>query len=129
MAASQFHVPVDEACHGKASSTSSFRNCKRYKKVGAAIRGATEIVKTARTDREEKTMLTLKSLLIIAGLVLFGSTGALLAYDVYLSAQLRRLLDGALSKKSRVSAAPARRTVPPHRFVLMARGAERGIRR
>jgi len=74
-------------------------------------------------------MLTLKSLLIVAGLVLFGSTGALLAYDVYLSAQLRRLLDGSFSKKASVTAAKARRTGTPRRLVLVARGAERGSRR
>src|SRR5690242_17515702 len=37
-------------------------------------------------------MLVLKYLLILAGLGLFGSSGALVAYDVYLSSQLRRLL-------------------------------------
>jgi hypothetical protein len=37
-------------------------------------------------------MLALKYLLMIAGLVLFGSSGAVVAYDIYLSQQLRRLL-------------------------------------
>ena len=37
-------------------------------------------------------MLILKYLLVILGLSLFGSSGALVAYDVYLSSQLRRLL-------------------------------------
>jgi hypothetical protein len=37
-------------------------------------------------------VLLLKYFLMILGIVLFGSTGALLAYDIYLSAQLRRLL-------------------------------------
>ncbi|HUL15176.1 MAG TPA: hypothetical protein VLV88_04210 [Terriglobales bacterium] len=74
-------------------------------------------------------MLTLRSLLILAGLVLFGSTGALLGYDVYLSAQLRRLLDGSLLKKASVSDAKARKSVPPRRLILVARGAERGVRR
>lgn len=37
-------------------------------------------------------MLVLKYLLMILGLGLFGSAGALVAYDIYLSAQLRRLL-------------------------------------
>jgi regulator of protease activity HflC (stomatin/prohibitin superfamily) len=37
-------------------------------------------------------MLILKYLLVILGLGLFGSSGALVAYDVYLSSQLRRLL-------------------------------------
>ena len=37
-------------------------------------------------------MLLLRNLLIILGLVLFGSSGSLIAYDIYLSSQLRRLL-------------------------------------
>ncbi|HKV26350.1 MAG TPA: hypothetical protein VJN93_17265 [Candidatus Acidoferrum sp.] len=38
-------------------------------------------------------MLALKYLLMIAGLALFGSTGALVVYDVYLAEQLRRILN------------------------------------
>ncbi len=37
-------------------------------------------------------MLALKYFLMVAGVALFGSVTALLAYDVYLAAQLRRLL-------------------------------------
>jgi regulator of protease activity HflC (stomatin/prohibitin superfamily) len=37
-------------------------------------------------------MLALKYLLVILGAGLFGSSGALVAYDIYLSSQLRRLL-------------------------------------
>ena len=37
-------------------------------------------------------MLVLKYLLVILGIGLFGSSGALIAYDIYLSSQLRRLL-------------------------------------
>ena len=37
-------------------------------------------------------MLVLKYLLMALGIVPFGSSGALLVYDIYLSAQLRRLL-------------------------------------
>jgi hypothetical protein len=37
-------------------------------------------------------MLALKYLLMILGVGLFGSAGALVVYDVYFSAQLRRLL-------------------------------------
>lgn len=37
-------------------------------------------------------MLLLKYLLVILGLVLFGSSGSLVVYDIYLSSQLRRLL-------------------------------------
>src|SRR5216684_1787442 len=37
-------------------------------------------------------MLALKYLLVILGIRLFGNSGALVAYDIYLSSQLRRLL-------------------------------------
>jgi len=37
-------------------------------------------------------MLVLRWFLMILGLSLFGSAGALVAYDIYLSSQLRRLL-------------------------------------
>jgi regulator of protease activity HflC (stomatin/prohibitin superfamily) len=37
-------------------------------------------------------MLVLKYLLVILGIGLFGSSGALVAYDIFLSSQLRRLL-------------------------------------
>jgi hypothetical protein len=39
-----------------------------------------------------KSMLVLKYLLMILGVGLFGSASALVVYDIYLSAQLRRLL-------------------------------------
>src|ERR1700726_4325400 len=48
-------------------------------------------------------MLPLKYLLVILGIVLFGSSGALVAYDIYLSSQLRRLL----GRPRRQDAAPA----------------------
>src|SRR5579871_5212040 len=41
---------------------------------------------------KDTTMLVLKYLLILAGVGLFGSAGALVAYDIYISSQLRRLL-------------------------------------
>jgi regulator of protease activity HflC (stomatin/prohibitin superfamily) len=41
---------------------------------------------------EETTMLVLKYLLILTGVGLFGSAAALVAYDIYISSQLRRLL-------------------------------------
>jgi len=48
-------------------------------------------------------MLPLKYLLVILGIVLFGSSGALVAYDIYLSSQLRRLL----GRRRRQVATPA----------------------
>src|SRR5579863_6800678 len=41
---------------------------------------------------KDTTMLVLKYLLILAGVGLFGSAAALIAYDIYISSQLRRLL-------------------------------------
>ena len=38
------------------------------------------------------TMLALKYVLMILGVGLFGSAGALVVYDIYLSEQLRRLM-------------------------------------
>jgi hypothetical protein len=38
------------------------------------------------------TMIALRYLLIFLGIGLFGSAGALVVYDVYVSSQLRRLL-------------------------------------
>jgi len=43
-------------------------------------------------------MLALKYFLMILGLGLFGSTGALMAYDIYVSEQLRHLVVGRGSK-------------------------------
>src|SRR5260370_36358813 len=45
-------------------------------------------------------MLALKYLLMVLGVALFGSAGALAAYDIYLSEQLRRLLSGGKSDES-----------------------------
>ena len=47
--------------------------------------------KLGGTGREH-AMLALKYLLMILGVALFGSAGALVAYDVYVSDQLGRLL-------------------------------------
>jgi regulator of protease activity HflC (stomatin/prohibitin superfamily) len=60
-------------------------------------------------------MLALKYLLMIAGLVLFGSSGAVVAYDVFLSEQLRRLL--ARSKSSEAGAEVATTVQRPFRPV------------
>jgi hypothetical protein len=72
--------------------------------------------------------MAFRYLLIISGLVLFGSTAALVAYDVYLSAQLRRLLSGTSVTKAAVIGA-ARPVAHPHRLVLAMKSAERGLRR
>jgi regulator of protease activity HflC (stomatin/prohibitin superfamily) len=60
-------------------------------------------------------MLALKYLLMIVGLGLFGSSGAVVAYDVYLSEQLRRLL--ARSKSTDTGTEVATTTQRPFRPV------------
>src|SRR3989440_5397843 len=64
-------------------------------------------------------MLALKWLLMIVGAGLFGSAGALVAYDVYLSEQLRRLLSRNKTDESRAEVGPlARRPLQPVRWRL-----------
>jgi len=48
-------------------------------------------------------MLVWKTFLMILGVGLFGSAGALVAYDIYLSAQLRRLLHHRATRESGVT--------------------------
>src|SRR5882762_1855875 len=62
-------------------------------------------------------MLALKYLLVILGIGLFGSSGALVAYDIYLSSQLRRLLrrrrvDAAGEAAGELAGAPLREGAP-----------------
>jgi regulator of protease activity HflC (stomatin/prohibitin superfamily) len=57
-------------------------------------------------------MLVLKYLLMILGLGLFGSSGALVAYDIFLSSQLRRLL-GRRRKQSSGELENAGEALPP----------------
>jgi hypothetical protein len=73
-------------------------------------------------------MLALKYLLMILGVGLFGSAGALVVYDVYLSEQLRRLL--ARHKTSDLGAETgikARRPFGPVRWWLARRLAISGL--
>jgi hypothetical protein len=70
-------------------------------------------------------MLPLKYLLVSLGIVLFGSAGALVAYDIYLSSQLRRLL-GRRRREDKVAreaavqelSADVHRGLPPVRWGL-----------
>lgn len=58
-------------------------------------------------------MLTLKYLMMILGIGLFGSAGSLLVYDIYLAAQLRRLLRRNTTDESGTEVgAPIRSQVP-----------------
>src|SRR5437762_7882329 len=64
-------------------------------------------------------MVALKWLLMIVGAGLFGSAGALVAYDVYLSAQLRRLLSRNKTDESGAEVGTlARRPFRPVRWRL-----------
>src|SRR5712692_1852934 len=62
-------------------------------------------------------MLDLKYLLVILGIGLFGSSGALVAYDIYLSSQLRRLLGWRRDEASGQAAPQAPETPRPLRPV------------
>src|SRR5207249_7313420 len=64
-------------------------------------------------------MVALKWLLMIVGAGLFGSAGALVAYDVYLSEQLRRLLSRNKTDESGAEVGTlARRPFRPVRWRL-----------
>jgi regulator of protease activity HflC (stomatin/prohibitin superfamily) len=65
-------------------------------------------------------MLALKYLLMFLGIGLFGSAGALVVYDIYLSAQLRRLLGRTTTDESGAEAAISRRPFGPVRWRLTA---------
>jgi hypothetical protein len=54
-------------------------------------------------------MLLLKYLLMIAGIGLFGSAAAFVTYDIYLAAQLRRLLSRGETGPGQAADAQARR--------------------
>jgi regulator of protease activity HflC (stomatin/prohibitin superfamily) len=66
-------------------------------------------------------MLALKYLLMILGIGLFGSAGALVVYDIYLSEQLRRLLGRTTTDESGAEAAISRRPFGPVRWRLAQR--------
>jgi regulator of protease activity HflC (stomatin/prohibitin superfamily) len=66
-------------------------------------------------------MLALKYLLMILGIGLFGSAGALVVYDIYLSEQLRRLLGRTTTGESGAEAGISRRPFGPVRWRLAQR--------
>ena len=73
-------------------------------------------------------MLALKYLLMILGLGLFGSSGALVAYDIYIAEQLRRLLARSKTSDSGAeSLVTARRPFGPVRWRLAQRLAIAGV--
>jgi regulator of protease activity HflC (stomatin/prohibitin superfamily) len=71
-------------------------------------------------------MLAMKYLLMILGTLLFGSAAGLVAYDIFLSAQLRRLLRRGTGEGNAPGAELARRPFPPARWPLAAQLAAAG---
>jgi regulator of protease activity HflC (stomatin/prohibitin superfamily) len=78
-------------------------------------------------------MLALKYLLVILGIGLFGSSGALVVYDIYLSSQLRRLLGRRRRDETTGELLPekedaeTRRPLRPVRWGLAQRLAAAGV--
>src|ERR1700730_15363971 len=76
-------------------------------------------------------MLVLKYLLVILGIGLFGSSGALVVYDIYLSSQLRRLLgrrrDETTGELLPEDSAELHRPLRPFRWGLAQRLAAAGV--
>src|SRR4029077_9360457 len=78
-------------------------------------------------------MLLLKYLLVILGIALFGSSGALVVYDIYLSSQLRRLLGRRRRDETTGELLPekedaeTRRPLRPVRWGLAERLAAAGV--
>src|SRR6266404_4335801 len=90
---------------------------------------------TAATPRARKegsnTMLVLRYLLVILGIGLLGSSGALVVYDIYLSSQLRRLLgrrrDETAGETELEAGAEIHRPLRPVRWGLAQRLALAGV--
>jgi regulator of protease activity HflC (stomatin/prohibitin superfamily) len=84
-----------------------------------------DLLRRRRDGWKERDMLMLKYLLMIVGAGLFGSAGTLVIYDIYLSAQLRRLLRrGAVDEPGsvgEVSGLAASRPFGPVRWGLARR--------
>jgi regulator of protease activity HflC (stomatin/prohibitin superfamily) len=73
-------------------------------------------------EERNNIMIALKYLLMILGVGLFGSAGALLVYDIYLASQLRRLLGRPATDESGVALAePSPRPFGPVRWRLAQR--------
>jgi hypothetical protein len=76
-------------------------------------------------------MLALKYILMLAGLALFGSAAALMAYDVYLAAQLHVLLRQQVRRTASVGVAriPSRAPAVNAESAKIAEGAGASTRR
>jgi len=78
-------------------------------------------------------MSALKWLLMMAGAVAFGSAGALVAYDIYLAEQLRRLLSRNRTDESGADLKPGALRNPGRngstwRVSFLGRSAGQGLR-
>jgi regulator of protease activity HflC (stomatin/prohibitin superfamily) len=109
---------------------------KTAKAGPSEIPGNTAFGKTAnrpaqatRGEREgSNTMLALKYLLMILGVGFFGSAGALVVYDIFLSAQLRRLLvRNATEESGAAGDSLARRPLGPVRWRLAQKLVASGV--
>lgn len=127
LAVSARNVSADEARNCKETTGAPFRPCECHAQFVAAICSNAKAVKLARRQGYE-AMLPLRYFAILAGLVLFGSTAALVGYDIYLSTQLRRLLNGSALKKPD-TAATFRGSRKSHRLILVASEPSRAVRR
>jgi regulator of protease activity HflC (stomatin/prohibitin superfamily) len=81
--------------------------------------------RTGKRTEGSNSMLALKYLLMILGAALFGSAGALVVYDIFLSTQLRRLLRRHTTDESEVGAL-AQRPFRPVRWRLALQLAAAG---
>src|SRR5260370_11669567 len=83
----------------------------------ASETGKPRLRHSAPGSKRGTNMLVLKYLLVILGIGLFGSSGALVVYDIYLSSQLRRLLSWRRDEASGQAAPQAPETSRPLRPV------------
>src|SRR5229473_5411406 len=96
----------------------------------ASETGKTRLRHNAPGSKRGTNMLVLKYLLVILGIGLFGSSGALVAYDIYLSSQLRRLLGWRRDEaegEAEPQASEAPRPLRPVRWGLAQRLALAGV--
>src|SRR5262245_59594170 len=77
-------------------------------------------VESLRYRERRAAMAALKWLLAILGLLLFGSAGALVVYDVYVASQLRRLLKRRSEGRADATTSLPARPLPPVRWQRVA---------
>src|SRR5260370_6087422 len=96
----------------------------------ASETGKTRLRHNAPGSKRGTNMLVLKYLLVILGIGLFGSSGALVAYDIYLSSKLGRLLGWRRDEaagETQPQASETSRPLRPVRWGLAQRLALAGV--